>query len=88
MNGGRSREASVRICGFGHDDFQYKLKLLEGVSLAVGECQGAEDKEAPLAGCTGERDRENLRKRGERGERTEKGEREREREGSAKGTKP
>lgn len=35
----------VCICGFGHDDFQYKLKLLEGVSSAVGECQGAEDKE-------------------------------------------
>lgn len=33
---GRSREASVRICGFGHDDFQYKLKLLEGVSRRGG----------------------------------------------------
>lgn len=56
MNGLGAR-ASERICGFGHDDFRYKLKLLEGVSPPpplppppppsppVGECQGAKDRE-------------------------------------------
>lgn len=33
MNGLRERPGyGARICAFGHDDFLYKLKLLEGVS--------------------------------------------------------
>lgn len=66
MNGLGTR-ASVRICRFGHDDFQYKLKLLEGVSSAVGECQGAKDREreASCTGNTGQRRKEAAKERGE-----------------------
>lgn len=60
MNGLGAR-ASERICGFGHDDFRYKLKLLEGVSpppspppsQPVGECQGAKDRERESAYARG-----------------------------------
>lgn len=75
MNGLVSgRNTAPRICAFGHDDFPYKLKLLEGVSSppTVGEGKRREGENETEIASGG---------RGRRGER-EAG-RDREREGEA-----